>query len=180
MHAPQRHGPDRRTQTTRRSIPQPSLMPLDLRLPAVGHVLIGPLFNEPMRIETVRQVGTNAWILGLVGTHCGLWRWRATSPEAIRAPPPMGRRHRHSLGPAKRSRQPMTHWLRRMLVRVRCAAHDAQCDEPRSSTRITRQSGVEEATAVLRVATAYGEASVTDAKHRAAPPQSTSLDKRRE
>lgn len=36
-----------------------------------GQLVIGPLFNEPMRIETVREQGNEAWVLGLVGerTH---------------------------------------------------------------------------------------------------------------
>jgi hypothetical protein len=34
---------------------------------SVGQVLIGPLFNEPMRVETVQPNGAASWILGLVG-----------------------------------------------------------------------------------------------------------------
>jgi superfamily II DNA or RNA helicase len=32
-----------------------------------GQILQGPLFNEPMRVETVREHGNNTWIVGLVG-----------------------------------------------------------------------------------------------------------------
>jgi superfamily II DNA or RNA helicase len=32
-----------------------------------GRVLTGPLFNEPMRVETVRPNGPAAWVVGLVG-----------------------------------------------------------------------------------------------------------------
>ena len=32
-----------------------------------GQVLTGLLFNEPMRVETVRSSGTDAWVVGLVG-----------------------------------------------------------------------------------------------------------------
>ncbi len=34
-----------------------------------GSVLVGPLFNEPMRIETLRTNGEDTWVLGLVGTR---------------------------------------------------------------------------------------------------------------
>ncbi len=33
-----------------------------------GQVLTGPLFNEPMRVETVDHSGAGAWAVGLVGT----------------------------------------------------------------------------------------------------------------
>ena len=31
-----------------------------------GQVLTGPLFSEPMRVETVRASGADAWVAGLV------------------------------------------------------------------------------------------------------------------
>jgi len=34
-----------------------------------GQILIGPLFNEPMRVETVRASGPTIWMVGLVGTQ---------------------------------------------------------------------------------------------------------------
>ena len=33
-----------------------------------------PLFNEPMRVETVRSNGSDSWIAGLVGTHSERFR----------------------------------------------------------------------------------------------------------
>ena len=35
--------------------------------PNVGQTLVGPLFNEPMRVETVQQNGPASWIVELVG-----------------------------------------------------------------------------------------------------------------
>jgi hypothetical protein len=31
-----------------------------------GQILTGPLFSEPMRVETIRADGADAWITGLV------------------------------------------------------------------------------------------------------------------
>jgi len=39
-----------------------------------GHLLIGSLFNEPMRVETVRANGPNTWVVGLVGTQTERFR----------------------------------------------------------------------------------------------------------
>jgi len=39
-----------------------------------GQILTGPLFNEPMRVETVRSQGPEAWVVGLVGTQSELFR----------------------------------------------------------------------------------------------------------
>ncbi|MBI4027458.1 MAG: DUF3883 domain-containing protein [Verrucomicrobia bacterium] len=39
-----------------------------------GQVLTGSLFNEPMRVETVRASGANAWFVGLVGTQTERYR----------------------------------------------------------------------------------------------------------
>ena len=39
-----------------------------------GQVLTGPLFNEPMRVETARQNGPDNWALGLVGTQSERFR----------------------------------------------------------------------------------------------------------
>ena len=35
--------------------------------PQEGQVLVGSLFSEPMRVETVRPNGAGSWVLGLVG-----------------------------------------------------------------------------------------------------------------
>jgi len=42
--------------------------------PNVGQALIGPLFNEPMRVETVEQNGPASWIVGLVGANSERFR----------------------------------------------------------------------------------------------------------
>lgn len=39
-----------------------------------GQTLIGPLFNEPVRVETVAQVGADAWAVGVVGTQTERFR----------------------------------------------------------------------------------------------------------
>ena len=39
-----------------------------------GQLLSGPLFNEPMRVETVRPNGPDAWVLGLVGVSSERFR----------------------------------------------------------------------------------------------------------
>ena len=42
--------------------------------PAEGQTLAGPLFNEPMRVETVTETGPGSWTLGLVGTRTERFR----------------------------------------------------------------------------------------------------------
>lgn len=42
--------------------------------PLPGQILIGPLFNEPMRLETVQPNGTASWTVGLVGTKSERFR----------------------------------------------------------------------------------------------------------
>jgi superfamily II DNA or RNA helicase/predicted GIY-YIG superfamily endonuclease len=39
-----------------------------------GQILTGTLFNEPMRVETVRANGPDTWIIGLVGTQSERFR----------------------------------------------------------------------------------------------------------
>ncbi len=39
-----------------------------------GQILAGALFNEPMRVETVRANGANRWVAGLVGTQSERFR----------------------------------------------------------------------------------------------------------
>ena len=39
-----------------------------------GQILIGPLFSEPMRVETVRPKGPDTWVAGLVGTQSERFR----------------------------------------------------------------------------------------------------------
>jgi superfamily II DNA or RNA helicase len=47
----------------------------------VGQTLTGPLFNEPMRVETVAAVGDSSWAVGLVGTQTERFR-RVTLTQA--------------------------------------------------------------------------------------------------
>ena len=46
------------------------------RVPAVsaGQILTGPLFNEPVRVETVQESGAASWVLGVVGTQTERFR----------------------------------------------------------------------------------------------------------
>jgi hypothetical protein len=39
-----------------------------------GQILTGSLFNEPMRVETVRSNGPDTWVAGLVGTQSERFR----------------------------------------------------------------------------------------------------------
>ncbi|GAF72222.1 unnamed protein product [marine sediment metagenome] len=39
-----------------------------------GQTLTGPLFNEPMRVETVRASGDGTCVVGLVGVHSEQFR----------------------------------------------------------------------------------------------------------
>jgi hypothetical protein len=39
-----------------------------------GQVLTGPLFNEPMRVVTVRSHGNDTWDVGLVGVKSERFR----------------------------------------------------------------------------------------------------------
>ncbi len=48
---------------------------MSARLPLCeGQILTGPLFNEPMRVQTVRSNGPNTWIAGLVGARSECYR----------------------------------------------------------------------------------------------------------
>ncbi len=42
--------------------------------PTPGQVIRGPIFSEPMRVETVRASGDDAWMLGLVGLETEKFR----------------------------------------------------------------------------------------------------------
>ena len=46
----------------------------DHATPREGQVLRGPLFSEPMRVETVRASGDGTWTFGLVGTQSERFR----------------------------------------------------------------------------------------------------------
>ena len=47
----------------------------------IGQTLSGPLFNEPMRVETVASAGNHSWVVGLVGTQTERFR-RVTLSDA--------------------------------------------------------------------------------------------------
>jgi hypothetical protein len=47
----------------------------------VGQTLTGPLFNKPMRVETVALAGNGSWAVGLVGLQSERFR-RVTLTEA--------------------------------------------------------------------------------------------------
>jgi superfamily II DNA or RNA helicase len=58
-------------------------MTTGVRMPQPGQVLTGPLFNEPMRVETVQSNGPASWVLGLVGTQSERYRKVTLSAEEI-------------------------------------------------------------------------------------------------
>jgi hypothetical protein len=39
-----------------------------------GQIISGPLFNEPMRVETVQANGPSTWVVGLVGIQSERFR----------------------------------------------------------------------------------------------------------
>lgn len=39
-----------------------------------GQILTGPLFNEPMRVETLRENEPDTWVAGLVGMQSAQFR----------------------------------------------------------------------------------------------------------
>src|SRR5262245_50390184 len=48
-----------------------------------GQILIGSLFNEPMRVETVQPNGASSWVAGLVGTQSERFRKVALSSDDL-------------------------------------------------------------------------------------------------
>jgi len=50
-----------------------------------GQVLVGALFNEPMRVETVRPIGVDTWAVGLVGVNSETFRNVTLSSRDLRA-----------------------------------------------------------------------------------------------
>jgi superfamily II DNA or RNA helicase len=50
-----------------------------------GQLLLGPLFSEPMRVETVRTSGPGTWIVGLVGSRTQQFRRVTIGPEELKA-----------------------------------------------------------------------------------------------
>src|SRR5947209_18070134 len=49
----------------------------------LGQILTGPLFNEPMRVETVREDGDGSVVAGLVGTKTERFRSVRLTPSEI-------------------------------------------------------------------------------------------------
>jgi hypothetical protein len=49
----------------------------------VGQVLTGPLFNEPMRVETIRRDGDGAVVAGLVGLRSEHFRSVRLTPAEL-------------------------------------------------------------------------------------------------
>ena len=45
-----------------------------MKAPEEGQILIGPSFDEPVQVETVRQDGDGMWSVGVVGTHSERFR----------------------------------------------------------------------------------------------------------
>ena len=50
-----------------------------------GQILTGPLFSEPMRVETVRSNGADAWVAGLVGLQSEQFRRVTLTSDDIAA-----------------------------------------------------------------------------------------------
>jgi len=49
-------------------------LPVSPDLLRVGHLLTGPLFDEPVRVVTVQAGGPGTWVVGVVGTHSERFR----------------------------------------------------------------------------------------------------------
>ena len=48
-----------------------------------GQILIGPLFSEPMRVETVHTSGDDTWTVGMVGMQSERFRKVTLTPQDI-------------------------------------------------------------------------------------------------
>ncbi|MBI4536786.1 MAG: hypothetical protein HY712_02380 [candidate division NC10 bacterium] len=49
-----------------------------------GQVLRGSLFSAPMRVETIRQAGSETWVLGLVGLQSERFRSVTLSAQDLK------------------------------------------------------------------------------------------------
>ena len=72
----------------------------------LGKVITGPLFNEPMRVETVQSNGVSNWTVGLVGVNSERFRKvTVTAEDLLRLTVlenPLGRQGIHNpIRPAK-------------------------------------------------------------------------------
>ena len=59
------------------------MMPTSRPPLAPGQIVTGPLFNEPMRVETIQANGPESWMVGLVGTRSERFRKVALSPDDL-------------------------------------------------------------------------------------------------
>lgn len=59
-------------------------MPQDLEIKE-GQLLFGPLFSEPMHVETVRPSGPGTWIVGVVGSRSQQFRRVTIGAEELKA-----------------------------------------------------------------------------------------------
>lgn len=50
-----------------------------------GQIIVGTAFDEPMRVETVRQSGDDAWVFGLVGIRTERFRSVTLTPSELEA-----------------------------------------------------------------------------------------------
>lgn len=51
-----------------------------------SQILTGPLFNEPIRVETVRPQGSDACVVGLVGVQSGRFRSVTLTSKNLETP----------------------------------------------------------------------------------------------
>ena len=49
-----------------------------------GQILTGPLFSEPMRVETAQPTANGGWIVGLVGTQTERFRKFNSRPHTMK------------------------------------------------------------------------------------------------
>jgi hypothetical protein len=111
--------------------------------PREGEILLGSLFSEPMRVETVRSTGPQTWVLGLVGVSSE--RFRSVTLTAA------------ELATLKVSTQGFTyagdgHLLRLGLQAYALGiAYDAIDEEVRHTPQPSRESKAEQASTVLEL-----------------------------
>jgi len=58
-------------------------MTKEMCAPSVGQTFVGPLFNEPMRVETVQANGPASWVVGLVGANSERFRRVTMTPDDL-------------------------------------------------------------------------------------------------
>jgi hypothetical protein len=50
-----------------------------------GQILVGPSFDEPVRVETIRAEGNGTWTVGVVGTRSEQFRRVTLTQEQLNA-----------------------------------------------------------------------------------------------